>query len=149
MQRFFLFTFIALLMFMFGCSTPQPSSFTIFNAPPHSTIGKDEGQVVVFYPEDASVQSACYINVDGKRRGVIKQGTFTTLVLVSGEHVISIENDSHTQPRVMVRVSYGETEYLEVGQIPDVLIAKTTLRLSDKKVAESQIPLLKYIQWNR
>lgn len=134
-------------MFGMGCATPSPSSFIILDAPPKSEPMVDKSEILVFYPENSSVQSACYINVDGKRSGVIKQGTFTKLLVPSGAHIVSLENDSHVEPRVAVNLSNAQTEYLEAGQTADVLVAKASLRLSDKKTAESQLPLLKYIQW--
>lgn len=149
MRNLILLALVAVFMLGLGCATPPPSSFTILDNPPKSEIAMDKSEIIVFYPENASVQSACYINVDGKRSGVIKQGTFTKLTVSPGTHIISMENDSHVEPRLVVNLSNEQTEYLEAGQTADVLMAKANLRLSDKKTAESQFPLLKYIQWDR
>lgn len=62
--------FAVMIMFGAGCATPPPSSFTILDNPPKSEPAMDKSELIVFYPENASVQSACYINVDGKRSGV-------------------------------------------------------------------------------
>lgn len=147
MNRVLVLFFSTAFLLMVGCATPAPSSYTTSGVQSMPAINASEGAVVVFYPSDGSVQSPCYINVNGKHAGVVKQGTYAMIPLSAGNYIISLENDAKSQPQVMVEITPGVREYLKAGQFSDFLMAKATLEASTREEAKYHLPLLKSIQW--
>lgn len=146
MKKFYCLLVLTIIMVLgAGCGTPMPNSYSIHNTPPNS-FPEDVSKIYVFYPENA-VAAPCYFKEDGKRVGVIKSGTYFIYIPQKGKHVYSLENDSHIEPKIVIKTELGQTYYLQAGQETDFLIAHPQLEIVSKEVADSKLPFLKYILW--
>lgn len=149
MKKVLLLLTCFIMLSITGCaSMPKKSDYTLLETAPQIEAN-EQSALIYFFREKSFIGAGVsyYVNENGERIGVIRNGSYFVLNAPTGQHTYSAETESTVT--VTINVEAGKNYYIEGGVGMGMFMGRPTLNIVTEDYAKPKLNGLDYIVFNK